>query len=99
MHPKDKMIHHDVPDKPLEVVGADIFSLYNKNYLSQFLIIKKMDGLSADSLILIYQIIFEEYILSKKIISDVDAYSVSEKFKEFCRNLNIEQAVSLSYQH
>ena len=27
-------MHHDIPGKPWEVIGVDIFSLNNKNYLS-----------------------------------------------------------------
>ena len=33
MQPKEKIIHHDIPLRPWEVVGADIFHFNNKNYL------------------------------------------------------------------
>ena len=33
MQPKEKIIHHDIPLRPWEVVGADIFHFYNVNYL------------------------------------------------------------------
>ena len=32
-------------------------------------------------------------------MADAGGNFVSEKFKEFCRNLNIEQAVSSTYDH
>ena len=57
MQPKEKIIHHDIPLRPWEVLGVDILQLNNKKYLcivdyhSKFLVIKRMEGLSADNLI------------------------------------------------
>ena len=69
------------------------------HYYSRLPIIKKTKGFLADSLILVCKIIFAENGLPKIIMSDVGSNFVSERFKEFCRNLKIEQAVSLSYHH
>ena len=55
--PKDKTIHHDIPVRPWDIIGAGMFSLSNKHFLCiveyhcKFLIIKKTEYLSADSLI------------------------------------------------
>ena len=57
MQPKEKIIHHDIPLRPWEVLGADVFHFNNKNYLcvmdyhSKFPIIKRLEGLSAENLI------------------------------------------------
>ena len=57
MQPKEKIIHYNIPLRPWEVFGADIFQLNNKKYLciidyhSKFLIIKRLEGLSAENLI------------------------------------------------
>ena len=70
------MIHHDIQVRPWDVIGADMFTLNNKHYLcivdydSKFLIIKNTEHLSEDSLILTCKIIFVEYWLPKKIMSD-----------------------------
>ena len=62
--PKEKTIHHVIPQRPWEVLGADVFQLNIKNYLcvvdyhSKFLVIKRMEGLSAVSLIATVKIIF-----------------------------------------
>ena len=32
--PKERIIYHEIPGKLLEVVGADMFILNNKNYIS-----------------------------------------------------------------
>ena len=55
---KEKLIHHEIPGKPWEVIGVDMFNLCNRNYLhmvdyhGMFSVIKKMKDLSVDSLIL-----------------------------------------------
>ena len=81
-----------------------MLSLYNKHYIcivhyhSQFPIIKRTEGLSADSLILVCQVIFAEYPLPKKILLDAGINFVSDKIKNFYTALHTEQAVS-SLQH
>ena len=53
MQPKKKIIHHDVPLRPWEAVGAGLFHFNNINYLcvvdynSNFPIVRKLQGLSA----------------------------------------------------
>ena len=42
---------------------------------------------------------FAEFGLPKKIMSDSGGNFISDKFKTFCRSLNIEEAFSLSYHH
>ena len=50
MQPKEKTIHHDIPVRPWDVIGVDVFQLNNKNYLcivdyhSKFPVIKRMEG-------------------------------------------------------
>ena len=70
---KEKFIHHEIPGKLWEVLGADMFTLNNKNYLcivdyhSKFPVIKKTEDLSTYNLMLTCKIIFSEYGLPKKI--------------------------------
>ena len=98
-------MHHDILIRPWDIIGADMFTLNKKQYLyivdyhSKFLIIQKTEDLSADGLILTCKIIFEEYRIPKKIMSASGSNFVSDKFKTFCKSLNIEQAFSSSYQH
>ena len=101
--PKDKIIHHDILAKLWEVITADMFTLNNKYYLciidyhSKFPIIKKTEDMSADSIIIMCKVIFAEYGLPKKIMSDSGGYFISDKFKTFCKSLNIQQVFSSSY--
>ena len=56
MQPPERIIHLDIPLRPWEVVGADMFHYNNTNYLgivdynSKFPIIKRLEGLSAERL-------------------------------------------------
>ena len=82
-----------------------MFTLYNKHYLCiidyhrKLPIIKKTGDLSVDSLILTIKVMFAEYRLPMKIMSDSGNNFVSDKFKMFCKSLNIEQTFSSSYHH
>ena len=85
-----------MPHRPCKVFGADIFTTKNNtslciiDYYSKFSVVKKTDSLSADNLIRADTIVFTEFRLPKKIISDVGTNLVSENFKQFCRQLNSE---------
>ena len=99
------MIHHDIPIRLNNLIGADMFTLNNRQYLcivdyhSKFMIVKKTKDLSAASLILTCYIIFAGYGIPKKIMSDSSSNFISDKFKTFCKSLNIEQAFSSSSYH
>ena len=67
MQPKEKIIHHDIPIRPWDVLGVDILHINNKNYLctgdyhSKFPVVKKSKELSANSLILAFKVVISEY--------------------------------------
>ena len=69
------------------MVGADIFMvnnitlLHTVDYYSKFPVVKRMDGLSADSLTAAVKVIFAEYGIPYRIMSDVGYNFISEKFK------------------
>ena len=103
--PQERIIHHDTPLWPWEVFWAYVFHNNNKNYLciidynSKFLIIKRLEGLSAENLTNAVKIIFTEYGIPCKIMSDAGTNFVSDKFQKFCRAINIEQATLSAYHH
>ena len=86
MQPKEKISYHDIPLHPWEVIGVDIFHFNNKNYLcikdynSKFPVIKKSEGLSAESLITTTKIISAKYGIPQKIMSDAGMNFVSDRF-------------------
>ena len=71
------------------MLGSDIFHLNNKNYLciidyhSKFPVIKRMEGLSAESLITTVKVIYAEYGIPHRLMSDTGSNFVSEKFRSF----------------
>ena len=54
---------------------------------------KKADSLSVDGLVKVAKIVFTEFGLSKKIISHDGINFTSDAFRQFCRKMNIEQAI------
>ena len=55
--------------------------------------------MSAECLILACRVILSEFGLPKKIISDAGGNFSPGKSKQFCKNMNIEQATSSLYHH
>ena len=55
--------------------------------------------MSAESLILAWNVIFSEYGLLKRIMSDVGDNFISDKFRQLCKCMNIEHVTSSSYYH
>ena len=58
-----------------------------------------MEGLSAESLINTFKIKFAKYGIPQKIMSDVGTNFISDRFRQFCKTINVEQAVSSAYHH
>ena len=82
------MILYNIPHKPWELVGVEIFSINNNTLLCivdyyNFCIVKKADGLLAYDLIRAPKIVFKEFGPLHKIVSDTG-------MKNFCRQLNID---------
>ena len=87
--PKEKIVHHNIPLRPWEVLGADVFHFNNKNYLcivdyhSKFPVIRRMDALSTENLITATKIKFAEYGIPHKLMSDAGTNFISDKFRKF----------------
>ena len=83
MQTHEKTILYDLP---WEVVGADIFSINNNTLLCivdcyKFPIVKRAGALSADNLIRVDKIVFTEFWLPKKIVSDLGMNFILDQFK------------------
>ena len=93
MQPKEKTIHHRH------------LSFNNKNYLCivdyhrKFPMVKRLEGLSAEDLITTVKVIFTEYGILHKLMSDAGKNCVSDKFQKFSNSINVEQVVSSVYHH
>ena len=69
------------------------------DYHSKFPNAKQLERLSAESLITKIKVIFTEYGIPHKLMSDAGTNFVSDKSQQFCKTINVEQAVSLAYHH
>ena len=65
----------------------------------QFPVVKRLEGLSAENLTNAVKIIFMEYGIPHKIMSDAGTNFVSDRFQKSCRGINVEQATLLAYHH
>ena len=105
IQPREKIIHHDVLLRPWEVLGADIFQLITKKIFVYCRLSQKIPGTKKDGGVISREshfnskIIFAEYGILHRLMSDAGSNFVSEKFRSFSNSLNIEQSVSSSYHH
>ena len=79
-------LSHKIPGRPWESVGTDIFTIDNRHFLcivdykSKIPSHKADQGFSAENLIKTYKIIFSEYGMPSKMVSEVGTNFISEKF-------------------
>ena len=97
-----RIIHHKIPAKPWEIVGTDMFTLHNKNYLCivnyhiKFPGIKKIEILISKPL----NTNIKSHVIRLWFTKENSgAIFISNKFKTICRSLNKEQTFLSSYHH
>ena len=70
---QERALHYEIPCRPWEVVGVDVFLINKKSllcildYHNKFTLVKKVNNLSADNLVQTAKLIFAEYRLSQMI--------------------------------
>ena len=67
------------------------------NYHSKFPVIKQVEGFSTDNLMKMCKMVFSEYGLPSKIVSDLGTNFLSEKLEDFSRCLSIHHLIISSY--
>ena len=99
IQPQERMLLYELPYRPWEVASADIFMVNNKmllcivDYYSKFPVVKKVGSLAVDSLIQMTKVIFVQHGLAKKIVSNAGMNLTSEIFKQFCRQMSMQQSI------
>ena len=89
----------------MEICQTDIFAISNKQFYCiidchrKFLVVKQVEGFITNNQIKMYKIIFSEYRLSSKKVSNIGTNFISEKSKNFYKKLSIWHAVSSTYNH
>ena len=76
MQPHERVLPYEIPCRPWEVLGADIYMVNNKallsivDHYSMFPIMKMVGSLATNDLVQTVKMIFAEYGFSKQIDSD-----------------------------
>ena len=97
---KEPMIGIPVPEHPFEVVGSDIFYFKGCEYLilvdyfSKFPLVYELSNTRTGTVIDRLKLVFSEYGIPRKIISDNGPQYTSFEFAEFCKRLGVEHRTS-----
>ena len=98
--PHEKTILYKMLLIPCNMVDADIFTFKNNTFLcivdyyTKFHVLKETNSLSAANLIRSVKIVFAVFELPKEIMLDAGTYFISYKCRQYCRQLNIEHAIT-----
>ena len=94
-HSKETLMSHDVPERPREKVGVDLFEVHQKNYLitvdnySNFRELDKLDETTSTATIRKLKADFARYGTPTK-LSDNGSHFVSAQFHKVTRHWDIE---------
>lgn len=94
--PLQPLFVHEVPNRPWEKVGIDIFTIKNRNYLitvdyfSQFFEVDYLSDITSTSVLSKLKAQFARYGLPDCIYSDNGRQLVSKEFNDFCREYSIK---------
>lgn len=98
--PKEPLIQTEIPNKPWEVVGTDLFQFKGKTYLilidyfSKFIEIGIVEKLDSIHTITLLKSFFARHGIPKIIRSDNGTNYSSDEFKEFVNSWNIKHVTS-----
>ena len=89
--PKLPIMQPDLPTRPWEKLGTDIFEFDGKKYLmvvdyySRFPVIRLLDNMTSHAVCNHFTSVLAEYGLPATIISDFGSQYISERFKTKCK--------------
>ena len=97
---RETLQQHEIPSQPCTKIGADLFELQGKHYLlvadyySRFSAIRRLSGLTTQSVIGQLKSIFSEYGIPMTVLSDNGPQFASTEFKEFSRQYRFSHITS-----
>ena len=103
--PKLPLMQPDLPTRPWEKLGTDIFEFKGMKYLmivdyySRFPVIRLLSDMTADTICNHFTSVLAEYGLPSTIIADFGTQYISTKFKDSCTNSGITLTFSSPYHH
>ena len=103
--PRLPAMQPDLPTRPWEKLGSDIFQFNGANYLiivdyySRFPVIRPLNDTSASTISSHLTSLFAEYGLPSALTADFGSQFISELFKKKCEESNITLMFSSPYHH
>ena len=103
--PKLPAMQPDLPTRPWQKLGTDIFEYNGSKYLlivdyySRFPVIRLLTNMSATTISSHFTSVFAEYGLPSTILADFGSQYVSEHFREKCKQSGIMLTFSSPYHH
>ena len=98
--PNESLMSHEVPSRPWERVGADIFTLYDKDYLvtidyySNYWAVDRLPDTKASTAILKLKSHFARYGIPNQVVSDNGPQFTSKEFATFAKTWDFEHLTS-----
>ncbi|KAL5017321.1 hypothetical protein ScPMuIL_006910 [Solemya velum] len=97
----EPLIPHEIPNRPWEIVGTDLFEhdgsewLIVADYYSKFPVIRKLPKPCPSSVVITYtQSIFAEYGIARRVISDNGPHYDSREYRQFASDWNFQHVTS-----
>ena len=103
--PKLSIMQPNLPTRPWEKLGNDIFEFNGKkylmvvNYYSQFLVIRLLNDMTSHTVCNQFTSILAEYGLPATIIADFRSQYISKRFRSKCEQSGITLHCSSLYHH
>ena len=99
-HQKESLIPHEVPSRPWEQVGVDLFELNRKEYMirvdyySNFWEIDRLTSTTSSAVVLKLKNHFARYGYPDRLISENGPQFVSSEFRKFANDWDFEHRTS-----
>ena len=97
----EPLMQHDIPTRPWQVVGTDLFSIGRDNYLivadyhSKFPFVERIEGKATSELIVkLTKRIFSEHGSPDRVISDNGGHFASHAYRLFAEKLGFDHITS-----
>ena len=103
--PRLPILQPDLPTRPWEKLGADIFEFNKEKYLmvvdyySRFPVIRLLNNMTSHTVCNHFTSILAEYGLPATIVADFGSQFISERFKTKCEQSGIALNCSSPYHH
>ena len=102
-NPKEPLSIPDIPEYPWQIVGTDLFSWDERNFLvvadyySHYFEVKELSNMRSQSVLTLMKGIFARMGIPQKVISDNGPCYCSEEFSKFAKEWDFEHITSSPY--